>query len=214
MTRKTPVSKIAMWLDKSVDIILCKSLGFLQFSERSLRARTLWFWNLAERSTGGAVGALSEAKLEMSRSGDWNLLRVILPMDQVPLLSDTRELQKTKLSPEASHTGFLRANQSFLPDTVFVCLLICFPGATNQIHNLCSAKPEAQDAVGPSSPLDSIFVLKSGFLGRAKSNLLLNWLALRTPAELMALVYPSSHSKPGYTARLIGNGPNWFWNCS
>ena len=95
-------------------------------------------------------------------------------MDQVPLLSDTRELQKTKLSPEASHTGFLRANQSFLPDTVFVCLLIYFPGATNQIHNLCSAKPEAQDAVGPSSPLDSIFVLKSGFLGRAKSNLLLN----------------------------------------
>lgn len=30
----------------------------------------------------------------------------------------------------------------------------------------------------------------------------------------MAPVYPSSHRRPGYTARLTRNGLDWFWNFS
>lgn len=76
--KKDTSEQIAMWQDKSVDIIPCKLLGFLQYSERSLWAHTLWFSNLAEKSTGGAVGTLFEAKLVMSWSGNWKHLRMIL----------------------------------------------------------------------------------------------------------------------------------------
>lgn len=66
--------------------------------------------------------------------------------------------------------------QSFLHDTAVVFLLIHFPGTTNPISALCSANPKTQDAPGPYLPLDSVFILKVGFLGSTKDNPPLNWL--------------------------------------